>query len=106
MDTKISASDAAIEKEIQASGASAPRLTPQQIAGTIKREEFWRVPGTVMTVCALELQNGYVVVGTSAPVSSENFNEDLGRKIAREKATDQIWGLEGYLLRERLHQAP
>ena len=36
----------------------------------------------------------------SAPVSAQNFDEELGRKIARAKARDKIWALEGYALRQ------
>jgi hypothetical protein len=58
-----------------------------------------------MTVCALTLRNGYLVTGESAAASPENFNEEIGRKIARTNARNKIWALEGYLLRERLSQA-
>jgi hypothetical protein len=95
--------DAEIEREIQAKGLTAPRLTLEQINATIATEHYLIVPGTVMTICALVLKNGFSVVGTSAPASAENFDRDLGRKIAKGKAVDQIWQLEGYLLRQRLH---
>ena len=61
-------------------------------------------PGTTLTVCCLTLENGYTVTGESAAVSPENFDEEIGRKIARAEARDKIWALEGYLLRERLHE--
>lgn len=53
------------------------------------------------TVCMLVMQNGFVVIGRSAPASPENFNAELGRALAYEDAVRQIWPLEGYLLRER-----
>lgn len=43
--------------------------------------------------------------GESAATSPENFDQAIGRKIARENARNKIWGLEGYLLREKLHDA-
>jgi len=52
----------------------------------------------------LTLQNGFTVVGESACASPENFNAELGRKIARENARNKIWMLEGYLLKQRLHE--
>jgi hypothetical protein len=91
-----------IETELQERGASAPRLTPEAIDGTIVSEQYHRFPGTVLTVCCLVLRNGYCVTGESAPASAENFLEDVGRRIARDDARRKIWGLEGYLLRERL----
>ena len=59
-------------------------------------------PGTTLTVCCLILENGFTVTGQSAAASPENFDEEIGRKIARADAREKIWQLEGYLLRERL----
>ena len=95
-------SEQQIEMEIRAKGLAAPRLTPELIDKQILTEQYYVFPGTVLTVCALTLQNGFNVVGESAPASPENFNEALGRKIAREKAREKIWALEGYVLKNRL----
>lgn len=38
--------------------------------------------GVKTTVCCLTAYNGYEVVGTSAPLRVENFNEELGRQFA------------------------
>lgn len=95
--------EAAIEKEIQDKGLNAPRLNPAAIDAAISDEHYWIVPGTTMTVCGLILRNGFCVIGESAAASKENFNEEIGRKIARENARNKIWALEGYLLRDRLH---
>lgn len=93
----------AIEAEIQSKGLNAPRLNPDAIDAAIVSEEYYVFPsGGRMTVCALTLRNGYIVVGESSSVSRENFNAELGRKIARENARNKIWPLEGYLLREKL----
>jgi len=98
----MSKDETAIEAEIQSKGLNAPRLTPALIDGTILAEQFYVFPGTTLTVCALTLRNGYQVTGESAAASPENFDEEIGRKIARDNARNKIWALEGYLLRERL----
>jgi len=91
-----------IEAEIQAKGLNAPRLTPSLIDDTIQSEQYHVFPGTTMTVCALTLRNGYIVTGESAAASPANFDQAIGRKIARDNARNKIWALEGYLLREKL----
>lgn len=91
-----------IESEINAKGLNAPRLNPQKIDATIVSEQYHVFPGTTLTVCALQLRNGYIVTGESAAASPENFDKEIGRKIARENARNKIWALEGYLLREKL----
>jgi hypothetical protein len=98
----IKASEAAVEAELRTKGLNAPRLTPQDIDATIEHEEYCRF-GETATVCALTLRNGYVVIGKSAAASPENFDAAIGRRIARDDARNQIWELEGYLLRERLN---
>ena len=55
-----------------------------------------------MTIAVVIMKNGYVLVGKSAPADPGNFNEELGRKFAREDAIRQLWPLEGYALREKL----
>lgn len=97
-------SETEIETEIQAKGLNARRLSPADIDAQIVTEQYHVFPGTVLTVCALTLRNGFNVVGKSAPVSPENFDAALGLKIAREDARRQIWALEGYVLRTRIHE--
>ena len=94
--------DQTIEQEIQAKGLTAPRITPERIEEIIIREEYHVFAGTTVTVCCLVLQNGFTVVGESACASPENFDEELGRRIARDNAKQKIWALEGYRLREAL----
>lgn len=56
----------------------------------------------LLTLCVLVLRNGYTVVGKSACASPANFNAEIGRKIAREDAIDQVWPLLGFRLRDKL----
>ncbi|MDH7785065.1 hypothetical protein QBD01_001065 [Ochrobactrum sp. 19YEA23] len=55
-----------------------------------------------MTICVMQMKNGFVLVGKSAPADPENFDAELGRKFAREDCVRQLWPLEGYALREKL----
>jgi hypothetical protein len=72
------------------------------IDARIKAEDYYVFPGTTLTVCALTLQNGFIVTGESAAASPENFDVEIGRKIARDNARGKIWPLEGYLLKQRM----
>ena len=55
----------------------------------------------LLSICILVMQNGFTLIGKSAPASAANFNRDLGRKLAYEDAIRQLWPLEGYALRDR-----
>lgn len=106
-----------IEQEIQSKGLTAPRITPDSIEEIITSEAYFNAaealnkqgdyppkghPLTLLTICVLVLRNGFTIVGKSACASPENFDAELGRKIARQDAVNQIWPLEGYRLKSEL----
>ena len=111
-------SDKAIEQEIQAKGLTAPRVTPQRINDVISEEYYFSgavgcghpyvaiersSPLHLLTFCVLVLKNGFTVTGESACASQENFDAEIGRKVARDNAISKVWMLEGYLLKQQLH---
>lgn len=56
----------------------------------------------LLTFCILVLRNGFTVTGESACASPENFDAEVGRKIARANAINKVWPLMGYELRSKL----
>jgi len=122
-------SDGWIEHEIQSKGLTAPRITPADIESNIVSEHFFTAaegrlgalaqetyfgrerplpndedlsPLHLLTFCVLVLRNGFTVTGESACASPENFNAEIGRKIARENAINKVWPLMGYALKDKL----
>lgn len=96
--------DNQVEQEIQDKGLTAKRITPQRIDEVIASEQYHVFEGTTLTICCLHLENGFTVTGESACASPENFDAELGQKIARDNAKQKIWALEGYLLRQDLYE--
>lgn len=96
--------ETAIEQEIQEKNLNAPRLKPEDIDAAIADTKFHVFEGTTLTVCCLTLRNGFTVTGESAAASPENFDREIGEKIAKENARQKIWALEGYLLRQKLYE--
>jgi len=117
--------DQTIEQEIQDKGPTAPRITPADIEANITsvfyftaaqgaekaaRDNGSYAAGTpteglalsLLTFCVLVLRNGFTVTGESACASPENFDAELGRKIARQNAVAKVWPLMGYELRSKL----
>ena len=106
--------DQTIEQEIQAKGLTAPRVTPADIEANISCEYTFTAAQAVgegcptheslrlLTFCVLVLRNGFTVTGESACASPENFDAEVGQKIARQNAVQKIWPLMGYALKERL----
>lgn len=85
-----------IEEEI--AKLTAPYITPDHIENMIAKMDFHRFAGTNVTICCLTLTNGFNMVGQSACVVSDNFNEKLGQKLAYEDAKRLIGRFEGYIL--------
>lgn len=123
--------DQIIEQEIKAKGLTAPRITPDDIEANITSEHFFTAydgrrgaiehetyvgrelplpadtdiaPLKHLTFCVLILKNGFPVTGESACASPENFDAEIGRKIARQNAVQKLWPLMGYALKEQLQK--
>ena len=114
--------DQVLESAIVAAGASvAPRITPADIEanivsdfcftageGVLGASEMGTRPAGIadslnrLTFCVLVLRNGFTVTGESACASPENFDAEIGRKIAHANAVQKIWPLMGYELRSKL----
>ena len=79
------------------------RVSLDSMLARIVDEEYIR-PAILphMTICVLKVDNGFVLVGKTAPADPENYDADLGEKFAKEDAIRQMWVLEGYALRERM----
>ena len=102
----------AADEEVAAVATKGPRVSLKMIEERIAETHYFLLgeafdaaaghPANTMTMCALILKNGFVVVGHAAAAAPENFNPELGRKLARENALRQLWPLMGYALRERL----
>ena len=91
-----------LEQEIQTKNLTAPRVTPERIDSIIVGEDYFIFPNTTVTICLLKLANGFSVTGESACASPENFDQEIGRKVAKAQAREKIWALEGYALRNTL----
>ena len=122
MNTEVymSTTDETIEQEIQAKGLAAPRVTPADIEANIASEHYFTaldgVEGAtgswtghdsyalgLITICVLITRNGMRLIGVNeGPVSIQNFDADMGRRMARQKAIDQLWPMLGYELRTKL----
>ena len=121
--------DQAVERAIVSAGANvAPRVTPADIEAAIVSEHYFTAregvlgmlaadgvpPGIyeqanaapqplgLLTFCVLVLRNGFTVTGESACVSPENFDAEIGRRVARENAISKVWPLLGYALKDKM----
>lgn len=82
-----------------------PSVSPERIKEIMDNSEI--IVETIFEKCTIvtcKLPNGFVIVESSACVSPENYDEDLGAEICLKRIEDKVWELEGYLLQTMLHE--
>lgn len=84
--------------------ATADKLLPE-VTETGSGADRAHKPLSLLTLAIVVLKNGFTIVGKAAPASPENFDAELGKKLAYEDAVRQIWPLMGFALRDRLASA-
>ncbi|MTV31392.1 hypothetical protein GJ654_10340 [Rhodoblastus acidophilus] len=92
--------EAACEAEIIAKGKTSPRVTPDQIDAIIVTADYFQL--RTLTICVITLWNGFTVTGESACASPDNYDAEIGKKLAFAQAREKIWALEGYRLKSLL----
>ena len=101
--------DEEIEKDVQANGLTAPRVSLADLHDKIKDVEickFVSKTGQVLRWAVLTMENGFAVVGKhSCSVSSENDNAEIGESIAITNSQNKVWELEGYALKQKLFES-
>lgn len=80
----------------------APSISRQMVDDFIRETEVITM-GDKTTVVRAVLRNGFEIVESSACVSAENYDEDLGAQICMEHIKDKVWMLLGFLLQTAVH---
>ena len=76
---------------------NAPSISQEMVDDFIQ-ETWTQTLGNKCTVVRAKLRNGFEIVESSACVSAENYDENLGHEICMEKIKDKVWLLLGFLL--------
>lgn len=80
----------------------APSISQKMVDDFIM--ETWTTTlGDKTTVVRAMLRNGFEIVESSACVSAENYDEDLGAQICMKHIKDKVWMLLGFLLQTAVH---
>lgn len=80
-----------------------PKITEEYLKSIVTLAEYYVFPKSLTTICQLTVVNGFTAIGTSACVSPKNFNTRIGQDVAYKNAFEQLWRLEGYLLKQSLY---
>lgn len=81
------------------------KVTVEQVNEIMESSKYqtFHAFGKQCIVVAL-LPNGFTVVGESACVDPNNYDEEIGYKLALKRIKDKIWELEGYKLQNELNK--
>lgn len=83
----------------------APTLTQEMIEEIMNNSEItFQTIFDKCTIVSCKLPNGFVIVESSACVSPENYDEEIGIDICLQKIENKIWELEGYKLHDMLYE--
>ncbi|MGR3484060.1 MAG: Gp49 family protein [Paracoccaceae bacterium] len=74
------------------------KVTDEEVDAEVVAADYHVFPGTSLTVCVLQLRNGYTVTGESACADPRAFDAELGKQIARANARSKVWGLLAFRL--------
>lgn len=126
--------DEGIEQAIVSKGLNAPLVKRADVANEIASEHYFTAaqgavaaaledlranegrghpevfglpvpkPLSLLTFCVIVLKNGVTVTGESACASPENFDADIGRRVARANAVQKIWPLLCFRLKDALNK--
>ncbi len=75
----------------------------QEMVDSFILETWTQTLGDKTTVVRAMLKNGFEIVESSACVSAENYDENMGKEICMEKIKDKVWFLLGFLLQTAVH---
>lgn len=88
-------------------------LRSEEVKNTVKQEnidhliEKSEIEAKTMfdkvTVVAIRLPNGFVLVESSGAVDKENYDFEIGKEMCIERIKDKLWELEGYVLQSEIN---
>lgn len=76
-------------------------VTPQDVEKSVVKEEYTKL-GKKITVCHMTLSNGYEVIGYSGVVDESLYNKEIGERVARDKALNEVWSHLGSILQNQI----
>ena len=82
-------------------GNDGSRVTQKMVDDFIVSHEAYRMGNHA--VVRVKLRNGFSLIAESACVDSANYDQEIGERLALEKAKNQVWYLLGFMLASARH---
>ena len=81
------------------------KITEERIDRLMKTAEYHVITEfEKCTIVSAKLENGFILTESSACVDPENYDEERGVKICKDKIRERLWELEGYALQKAVHR--
>ena len=81
------------------------RVTKEALEAMFRSVTYEIRPDGRTTVCEITFKNGFSLRDESSAATIDNFKQDIGERLAYEKALDAAWGYAGFLLLEDRYRA-
>lgn len=82
------------------SSSSVERVTRDMIKSRIRSVDY-RKEGRTTTVCAITLDNEFVIHGESSCCDPDKYNSLVGQEVSYEKAFHKLWEFFGFMQLEK-----
>jgi len=80
------------------------KLTPADLESHIDSAKTEFIHRGTLTICILTLHNDFYVVGESACMNKADYNKDVGEAMSLGDATNKIWQLLGFHLKQTKYE--
>ena len=79
------------------------KVLPEDVQENIEGETYTLLPDGKTTVCQLRMCRGYFSAqGMSSCVDPKEFIEEIGKKVAKQHALNDVWQCLGFELARKL----
>ena len=75
-------------------------ITKATIDAMIDNVQYYRFPGTCITMCCITLVNGHAVTGESSCSDPADFDVELGQQHSKRRALDKVYEVAAFQVRE------
>lgn len=97
--------------------ATGPRVTKDELEANVSAHAVFNAYEAItalgmpamestklLTLAVVTTENGFSLVGESACAWPDNYDQDIGQRLALENAKNKLWGLMGYHLKQQLFE--
>lgn len=80
------------------------KVTKEYLESQIKDVQYIETVPNKCVNCVITVKNGYTFQGEAGVIDPDNFNIEIGKKVAYENAFNKMWLVFGYQVQEKYYR--